>query len=167
MHRLPLCREIRYLQWVSWIWHQKIWWWVSCNAGDLMDGEYPFIAMNPRSTLLDCDIFVIKFKLLSRCCIIIMRDVHGWRMTITPFIRTYLSHFILERGWNFCGVRETDGQRQTGGRKQHRKFCGMRETNFLMGGRAGRNSTGSMEDQTIRRHTAPPLQRSIQSKSDR
>ena len=33
--------------------------------------------------------------------------------------------------------------------------------------RAGRNSPGSMEDQTIRRHTAPPLQRSIQSKSDR
>ena len=33
--------------------------------------------------------------------------------------------------------------------------------------RAGRNSPGSMEDQTIRRHTAPTLQRSIQSKSDR
>ena len=32
---------------------------------------------------------------------------------------------------------------------------------------AGRNSSGSMEDQTIRRHTAPTLQRSIQSKSDR
>ena len=33
--------------------------------------------------------------------------------------------------------------------------------------RAGRNSPGSIEDQTIRRHPAPTLQRSIQSKSDR
>ena len=30
-----------------------------------------------------------------------------------------------------------------------------------------RKAAGSMEDQTIRRHTAPTLQRSIQSKSDR
>ena len=32
IHRLHLCRDVRLPQRVSWIWHETIWWWGSCNA---------------------------------------------------------------------------------------------------------------------------------------
>ena len=51
IHRPLLCRGIRSIQQVSWIWHQAIWWWGSNNAGPLGNAEDPFIAIAPRSTL--------------------------------------------------------------------------------------------------------------------
>ena len=39
IHRLYLCRGVRLLQRVSWIWHQTIWWWGSSNAGGLGIGS--------------------------------------------------------------------------------------------------------------------------------
>ena len=34
-------------------WHQTIRWWSSGNAGALGNAEYPFIAISPRSTILE------------------------------------------------------------------------------------------------------------------
>ena len=51
IHRLLLCRRVRLLLWVSWIWHKTIWWWGSSNAGALGNAEYPFIAITLRFTL--------------------------------------------------------------------------------------------------------------------
>ena len=51
IHQLHLCRGVRPLQWVSWIWHETIWWWGSSNAEALENADYTFIAIAPSSTL--------------------------------------------------------------------------------------------------------------------
>ena len=51
IHRLQFCQGIRPPKRVSCIWHEKIWWRGSSNAGALGNAEYPFIAIAPRSTL--------------------------------------------------------------------------------------------------------------------
>ena len=51
IHRLHLCRGVRLLQQMSWIWHKTIWWWGSSNAGALGNAEYPFIVIAFMSTL--------------------------------------------------------------------------------------------------------------------
>ena len=42
---------VRHPQRVSWIWHEIIWWWGSCNDGALGHAEHPFIDVAPRFTL--------------------------------------------------------------------------------------------------------------------
>ena len=51
IHQLHLCREVRTLQRVSFIWHKTIYWWGSSDAGALGNVMYLFIAITPRTTL--------------------------------------------------------------------------------------------------------------------
>ena len=51
IHWLHLCKGVRLLQQVSWMWHWTIWWWGSSNTGTLGNTEYSFIVITLRSTL--------------------------------------------------------------------------------------------------------------------
>ena len=55
IHRLHLCREVRFLWWMSILWHYTIWWWGSGNAGDLGSAEYHFIVITSLSNLARSD----------------------------------------------------------------------------------------------------------------
>ena len=52
IHWLLLCSGVTPLQRSIPLWHKAIWWWGSSNAGALVNVEYPFIAIAPRSTLV-------------------------------------------------------------------------------------------------------------------
>ena len=50
IHRLYLCRGLRSPpQWVSWIWHETIWWWGSSNARAFANAKYPSLPSLPSS----------------------------------------------------------------------------------------------------------------------
>ena len=52
IHQLHLWRRVRPLrQQMFLIWHKKIWWWGSSNAGSLRNTEFTFIAIAHRFTL--------------------------------------------------------------------------------------------------------------------
>ena len=50
--RLHFGSGVRHSQWVFWIWHHIIWWWGASKAGALGNVDYLFIALAPRSTLI-------------------------------------------------------------------------------------------------------------------
>ena len=54
IHRLYLSKKVRLLQKVCWILHKTIRWWVFSNTWALWDAEYSFIAIAPRSSLIQC-----------------------------------------------------------------------------------------------------------------
>ena len=60
IHRLFFRRWVRVPQVVSRIWHKKIWWWGSINAGALENAEYHFITQ--RSNLANSQ-FLIGYYL--------------------------------------------------------------------------------------------------------